>query len=209
MEPLCHFWVIWAHLLAQNTQYIYYLGKFSFEPLWRRCLLTTEPPKYPLLFSEIMIRLLEHPQNHFAIFGLYELKFWLRPPSPYNMWRKKFGNLWVKLTFDDRTTQQPCTFLWNNDMVSDAPNLAFCHLWVIWAHLLAQNTQSIYYLGKFSFEALWRSCLLTTEPSTYPLLFSEIMIDLPQAIWNYFFIFQYYDPIFWLRTPCPLWGPGN
>ena len=82
----CHFWVIWAHLLAQNTQSIYYLGKLSFEALWRSCLLTTEPPNSLVLFSEIMIWKKKAAQNHFAIFGLYELKFWLRPPSPYNMW---------------------------------------------------------------------------------------------------------------------------
>ena len=150
-----------------------------------------------------MIRTSLGPQLHSAILGPYELKFWVNHPSPYIRRGFKFRNLWVKLTFDDRTTQQPCTFLWNNDMVSVAPNLAFCHLWVIWAHLLAQNTQSIYYLGKLSFEALWRSCLLTTEPPSYPLLFSEIMTGLWKRLQNHFVIFGLYDPIFWLRTPSP------
>ena len=82
---LGHLWVIWAHLLAQNTQSIWYLGKLRFEAFWRSWLLTTEPPNSLVLLSWIMIRLLERPQNHFAIFGLYELIFWLRTPSPYTI----------------------------------------------------------------------------------------------------------------------------
>ena len=140
---------------------------------------------------------------HFLIYGLYELKFWLNHTSPYNISRFKFRNIMEKLTFDHRTTYLPFTFLWNNDMVSDAPDLAFCHLWVIWAHLLAQNTQSIYYLGKFSFEALWRSCLLTTEPPNSLVLFSEIMIRKKKAAQNHFAIFGLYELKFWLRPPSP------
>ena len=143
------------------------------------------------------------------IFGLYDLKFLLNHPSPYNIWRFKFQNAWEKLTFDHRTTYLPFTFLWNNDGNRLGPAAPLCHLWVIWAHLLAQNTQSIYYLGKFSFEALWRSCLLTTEPPNSLVLFSEIMIwfqSLP--IWH-FAIYGLYEPIFWLRTPSPYTISGN
>ena len=121
----------------------------------------------------------------------------------------KVRSILEKLTFDDRTTQQPCTFILNNDKAAGAPAAPLCHFWVVWAHILAQNTQSIYYLGKLSFEALWRSCLLTTEPPSYPLLFSEIMTGLWKRLRNHFAIFGLYEPIFWLRTPSPYTISGN
>ena len=121
----------------------------------------------------------------------------------------KFRSTLKKLPFDDRTTYLPFTFLWNNDWVMEAPDLALCHLWVIWAHLLAQNTQSIWYLGKLRFEAFWRSWLLTTEPPNSLVLLSWIMTGLWKRLWNHFAIFGLYELIFWLRTPSPYTFSGN
>ena len=54
-EPLCRFWVIWSHLLAQNPLSIWSTAKLSFEPFARSWYITTEPPNYLYHFPEIMI----------------------------------------------------------------------------------------------------------------------------------------------------------
>ena len=68
-------------------------------------------PKRPktqlLLFPEIMIGPLTRIHLCDFIFGLYELKFLLNHPSPYNIPWFKFQNAWEKLTFDHRNTEQP------------------------------------------------------------------------------------------------------
>ena len=48
MEPLGHLWVIWSHLLAQNTLSMCCLGKLSFKDLRRSWSITTEPPNSDL-----------------------------------------------------------------------------------------------------------------------------------------------------------------
>ena len=54
-EPLCHFWVIWSHLLAQNPLSIWSTAKLSFEPLWRSWSITTVPPTTPLESAKFWI----------------------------------------------------------------------------------------------------------------------------------------------------------
>ena len=85
MEPLGHLSIIRAHLLAQNPLSICCLGKLSSKAFGRSWYITTEPPNYLYHFPEIMIGRFEAPRNHFAIFGLYELIFWLRTLCPYSL----------------------------------------------------------------------------------------------------------------------------
>ena len=124
---------------------------------------------------------------------------------PVHILSRSLIHLWRcrRLPFDDRTTYLPFTLIWNNDWVMEAPIEPLCHFWVIWAHLLAQNTQSIWYLGKLRFEAFWRSWLLTTEPPNSLVLLSWIMLRLLEHLFHHFAIFGLYELIFWLRIPSP------
>ena len=124
------------------------------------------------------------------------------------------GQIWSqailkKLTFDHRTTYQPFTFLWNNDLTSSGDMEWFIHSCIKWSHILAQNPQFMCGTGKFGPKPFWKSWPLTTEPLTYPLLFSEIMTERRRGIWNDFFILALNDPIFWLRTPSSCVGRAN
>ena len=107
---LPHLWVIWVEIFTQPPQSIYYVEKKVWEPLGE---VDFWPPNhrtansYPLLFSEIMMGFSRRTHFYFLISGPYELKFCVNHPSPYNIWGFKFQNLWVKLTFDHRPTEQP------------------------------------------------------------------------------------------------------
>ena len=89
----------------------YNIPWFKFRNAWEKLTFdhrTTDQPTANFdIFPEIMIEPPSRIFLHFLISGPYELKFCVNHPSPYSMWRKKFGNLWVKLTFDHRTTEQP------------------------------------------------------------------------------------------------------
>ena len=96
-------------------------GGLSPKELLRSWLLTTEPPNYLYHFPEIMIGLLEAPLEHFAVFGLYELIFWLRTLCPCSI----RGNL-VSNHFEE-VGQSPPTHLpphWNR------PNFGFFQMLV-------------------------------------------------------------------------------
>ena len=71
------------------------------------------------------------------------------------------------LPFDRFATdgQNPTfTFAWYNDRNNWGPTLALGHVWVIWSHLLAQNSLSMCCVKKLSLQDLGRSWSITTEP---------------------------------------------
>ena len=82
-DNLGHLSIIRAHLLAQNPLSIWCLEKSKSKAFWRSWYITTEPPNYLYHFPEIMIGKKSAAHLHFAIFGLYELIFWLRTLRPY------------------------------------------------------------------------------------------------------------------------------
>ena len=81
MKPLCHFWFIWAKILAQTPQSKYMIAKFSSKPFWKSWPLTTEPLTNPLLFCEIMTWRHLGIWNDLFILTLNDPIFWLRTPS--------------------------------------------------------------------------------------------------------------------------------
>ena len=92
-------------------------------------------------------------------------------PSVHMVYGKiKFWTIWKKLVYHHRTTQLPLPFRLNNDRNRSGPAEPLGHLWVIWSHLLAQDTLSMCCLEKSSFEDLGRSCPITTDPPTTPLI---------------------------------------
>ena len=98
-------------------------------------------------------------------------------PSVHIVYGKiKFWTIWKKLVYHHRTTQLPLPFRLNNDRNRSGPAEPLGHLWVIWSHLLAQDTLSMWCLAKLSFEDLRRSWPITTDPPTTPLKLAKFWI---------------------------------
>ena len=98
-------------------------------------------------------------------------------PSVHIVSREKWvWTTWKKLVYHHRPTQLPLPFRLNNDRNRSGPAEALCRFWVIWSHLLAQNPLSIWSTAKLSFEPLWRSWSITTDPPTTPLKLAKFWI---------------------------------